>query len=425
MASHDRSNARINATRNANPPPSAGKMVTVLSIDGGGIKGIIPGTMLAFLESKLQVLDGPDVRLVDYFDIVAGTSTGGLVATMLTAPNNDNRPLYAAKDINDFYVEQAPLIFPQNELLLDCMYAKRSPQRKIISLYCSINRISTTGPKYDGKYLKTLLQNMLGNSSIDQYLTNVIIPAFDVKYIQPTIFTNLEANFDVSRNTKLSDICLGTSAAPTYLPGHYFETKDSNGDIQTFNLVDGGVAASNPTLLAMSLVTEEIMGQNPDFSHIKPMDCTRILIISLGTGSAKWEARYSANMVSEWSTNDWLFSNGTTPLIDFYSNASADMVDIHTSVLFQSNNAKANYLRIQIDTLTGDAATLDLATKENLQNLVKIGKDLLKAPVSRINLLTGKYEACRGEGTNEEALAHFANLLSDERKLRRSNVNAH
>ncbi|KAF5176290.1 Patatin [Thalictrum thalictroides] len=396
MATLVSSDENIKASRNL--PPSAGKMVTVLSIDGGGIKGIIPGTMLAFLESKLQELDGADVRIADYFDIVAGTSTGGLVTTMLVAPNNnDNRPLYAAKDINGFYVEQSPNIFPQNE-------------------------IHTTGPKYDGAYLRLLLEQMLGDLSIKQYLTNVIIPAFDVKLIQPTIFTNLPASFDISSNTKLSDICLGTSAAPTYLPAHYFETIDSNGNIREYNLVDGGVAASNPTLIAMSLVAQEIINHNPDFSNIKPMDCTRFLLISLGTGTANWEARYTANMVSNWSTNDWLVSNGSTPLIDFYSNGQADMIDIHASFLFQSSNSKTNYLRIQTDTLTGNTAIMDLATEENLQNLVEVGNELLKKPVSRVNLVTGRYEPCQGEGTNEDALAQFAKLLSAERKLRLSNI---
>ena len=61
----------------------------------------------------LQKLDGEDARLADYFDVVSGTSTGGLIATMLTAPNENNRPLYAASGIKPFYLENSPKIFPQ------------------------------------------------------------------------------------------------------------------------------------------------------------------------------------------------------------------------------------------------------------------------------------------------------------------------
>ena len=72
----------------------------------------------------------------------------------------------------------------------------------------------------------------------------------------------------------------------------------------------------------------------------------------------------------------------------------------------------------QDDTLTGDASSVDITTTENLQRLVEIGKELLKKPVSRVNLETGRFEKIEDEGTNEEALTYFAKLLAEERKLR-------
>jgi patatin-like phospholipase/acyl hydrolase len=72
-----------------------------------------------------QELDGPDARIADYFDVIAGTSTGALVTSMLAAPGKDKRPLYAAKDINKFYLENGPKIFPQRRY--DHTFFRSSP----------------------------------------------------------------------------------------------------------------------------------------------------------------------------------------------------------------------------------------------------------------------------------------------------------
>lgn len=71
-------------------------------------------SLFIFFSCILQKLDGEEARIADYFDVIAGASTGGLVTTMLTAPNEENRPMYAAKDIKAFYFENGPKIFPQN-----------------------------------------------------------------------------------------------------------------------------------------------------------------------------------------------------------------------------------------------------------------------------------------------------------------------
>ncbi|PSS21309.1 Patatin-like protein [Actinidia chinensis var. chinensis] len=383
-----------------------GKMVTVLSIDGGGIKGIIPGTLLGFLESKLQELDGAEARIADYFDVIAGTSTGGLVTTMLAAPNKNNRPMYAARDINNFYLEHCPKIFPQ------------SSRNNFIGMVTGLFG-TVTGPKYDGKYLKTMVKDLLGNLTLKQTLTDVIIPTFDIKRLQPVIFSTDDANEDVSKNALLSDICLGTSAAPTFLPAHYFETKDANGKTRSYDLIDGGVAANNPTLMAITHISKELLMGKFKFVDIKPMESRNMLVLSLGTGVPKLAEKYSAAAASKWGLLNWVYNNGAMPMLEVYGDASSDMVDIHVSTLFQSLHNEKNYLRIQDDTLTGNAASLDMATKENMERLVQIANELLKRPLSRVNLETGRFDEVVGEGTNEAALIRFAKLLSEERKLRK------
>ncbi|XP_040934433.1 patatin-like protein 3 [Gossypium hirsutum] len=190
---------------------------------------------------------------------------------------------------------------------------------------------------------------------------------------------------------------MSTSAAPTYLPAHYFETKDADGKTRTFDLIDDGVAANNPTLLAITQITKDMWKEKSEIVGNEAIDCRRMLVLSLGAGAAKHEEKYNAAAASKWGRTDWLYNGGKTPIIDVFLDASSDMDD----------------------TLTGDASSVDIATEKNLKYLVQIGAKLLKKPVSRVNWETGKYEAVEGESsTNEEALVDFAKKLSQERKLR-------
>jgi predicted acylesterase/phospholipase RssA len=410
MAANGDADASTVAEDRSIQPPSMGKLITVLSIDGGGIRGLIPSTMLAFLEAKLQELDGPDARIADYFDMVAGTSTGGLITAMLTSPGKDNRPIFSAKDINEFYLENGPYIFPRKQA---------GPLTQLATVTGLV-----MGPKYDGKFLHSKIQSLLNETRLSQTLTDIVIPTFDVKYLQPTIFSSYEAKSDKLKDALISDICISTSAAPTYFPAHYFETKDDKGTKREFHLVDGGVAANNPTMAAMTAITKEIILENSSFFPIKPLDYGRFLIISLGTGSSKQAEKYTAFECAKWGVLRWLYHGGFTPLIDLFSHASADMVDIHASVLFKALQTEKHYLRIQDDSLVGDLSSVDVTTKENMESLINIGNELLKKPVSRINLETGLYDACDSEGTNGDALARFAKKLSDEKKRRNAKANA-
>ncbi|KAF8041253.1 hypothetical protein BT93_B3246 [Corymbia citriodora subsp. variegata] len=365
------------------------KMVTVLSIDGGGVRGIIPGTEL----------DGPHQRIADYFDIIAGTSTGGLVTAMITAPNKDHRPMFAARDINKFYLEHCPEIFPQ-----------KFPMRSRIGAF--------TGPKYNGKKLRSVVNGLLGDTALSQTLTDIVVPTFDIKRLQPVIFSTNDARANPLKNARLADVCIGTSAAPTLLPAHYFETKDENGKTCSFDLIDGGVTANNPTLVALSHIKRERLLHHGEFKAINLRETDPVLVLSLGTGAAKHEEKYSAAKASKWGHIGWIFHDGFTPLVDIFNDASSDMVDIHLSTLFQFVSCKKNYLRIQDDTLTGEEASVDVATPKNLQKLTEIGQQLLWKPVSRVNLETGRFEEIKGEGTNGDALSRFAIQLSEERKRR-------
>ncbi|KAF8694464.1 hypothetical protein HU200_038208 [Digitaria exilis] len=435
------------------PPAQQERVLTVLSIDGGGIRGLVPATILARLEAFLQEKDGPDVRIADYFDVIAGTSTGGLIAAMLSAPDKNKRPLFAAKDISQFYLDNGPKIFPPKG-------------GWVPSLVQSAWDKLRGGPKYDGKFLHEKIETLLKDTKVADTLSNVVMPTFDVKRMQPILFNSFEAEREAHKNALLADVCIATSAAPTFLPAHGFKTKGSGGEPHQFELVDGGVAANNPTMVAMSLVSREmlrlrkqLLGEgrnvhlvqggavrrltkssnptmaamaamiameedNPHLRMNKKQDAQasvyrNILVLSIGTGTSRKAHMYTAEECNKWNLLNWLNKDGFNPLIDFFFDASADMVDIHAEVLFELLGVEDHYLRIQTDTLTGDAASVDCATEKNMKDLIKIGNDLLMAKLARVNINTGEYEPKEGGGTNEAALKELAEKLYMERKLRK------
>jgi patatin-like phospholipase/acyl hydrolase len=152
----------------------------------------------------IKKLDGEEARLADYFDVIAGTSTGGLVTSMLVAPNNTNRPLFAAKDIQAFYMNHAPKIFPQQRWILNTFLIVlvnwianlsgqhffsffRGPFGRVMRIFRSLS-----GPSYDGKYLHDVVRKKLGITRLHETLTDVVIPTFDIKRLQPIIFSSYE-----------------------------------------------------------------------------------------------------------------------------------------------------------------------------------------------------------------------------------------
>lgn len=107
------------------------------------------------------------------------------------------------------------------------------------------------------------------------------------------------------------------------------------------------------TMMAISEISRS--KHLPDIAPI--MNSKRMLVLSLGTGAAKNEEKYSADQASEWGLLGWLYDDGNTPILDVYSDANSDMVDIHVSSLFHSFNSHKNYLRIQVPLIHSSIVT--------------------------------------------------------------------
>src|SRR5262245_12809229 len=131
----------------------------ILCVDGGGIRGLIPALVIAELERRLQAEAGPQARVADYFQMFAGTSTGGLVALSVTAPDPERpeRPAVSGEELARFYTEDGPDIF------------HRSLLQRIRTLWGWI------GPKYTLGPLEDAIKSRLGAGKLEHALRELIV----------------------------------------------------------------------------------------------------------------------------------------------------------------------------------------------------------------------------------------------------------
>ncbi|KAI5423297.1 patatin-like protein 4 [Lathyrus oleraceus] len=373
------------------PPPSYGNTITILSIDGGGIKGIIPSVVLERLENALKIVSNDEKAAVaDFFDVISGTSTGGLIAAMLAAPNSNDptRPASTAAEILKFYLEFGPSIFNQTSAI---GWNQTSPR-----------------PKYNGKFLHDKAREILKESRLHDTLTNLVIPAFDILKVHPVIFSSFKIEEVPSLDAKLSDISIGTSAAPTLLPPYYFKDGD-----REFHLVDGGVAAGNPALVALSEVAQQLNSKNPDFIRVKNSnEPIKIVLLSLGCGRLV-PPGVDARIAHLLSAVQWI------PLgVLGLATAAADMNEYHLASVFPDLPSSENYyLRVEEYNLDPSIG-FDDTSKESLEKLVKAGEDLLEQTVKTLDVTSFVPHEKPSEGTNDEALKRLARFLYIEKVLR-------
>ena len=128
----------------------------ILSLDGGGIRGVIPATVLAAMERELGQ------PIASSFDMIAGTSTGGILALALTIPGADGRPRYSPADIVKMYVDEGPSIF------------HASPWEKLARLG------NLNGPKYGCSGIEGVLKQYFGDARLKDALTDVLITAYEI-----------------------------------------------------------------------------------------------------------------------------------------------------------------------------------------------------------------------------------------------------
>jgi patatin-like phospholipase/acyl hydrolase len=317
------------------------KKIRVLSIDGGGIRGILPGTIIDRLEVKLQEKTNKDARISDYFDFFAGTSTGGILTLAYLAPGEANRPKLTAKQALNIYLERGDEIFDV------------STWQKIHS----VNGIMDE--KYDAFELEEALNDVFQDLKLSDLLKPCAISSYDIRQGKPHFFKQHKSK-DKIYDFKVKDVARATSAAPTY-----FETaRIKNTLLSPYSLIDGGVFVNNPALVAYSEVRTMAFDGYQTSPTAKDM-----IIVSVGTGSES--KGYEYQKAKDWGAIGWI-----KPVIEIMMSGNSKTVDYHLKQIFDtlSDEDKNNYHRLEPKCIEANLAMDDAS----LDNMSKLHDDALK-----------------------------------------------
>jgi patatin-like phospholipase/acyl hydrolase len=317
-------------------------MKRILSIDGGGIRGIIPGMILVALEEKIQkATNNQNAHLIDYFDFFAGTSTGGILLSILLCPDDENpqKPKYTAKQALDIYLDHGVEIFSANSW------------RRFLGKFGLVSEL------YDATILEKILAGYFGNKKLSELLRPCIITAYDIELRKNHLFRQQKAiSHGASRDFYIKDVCRATAAAPTYFSvAEIFSLAKTR-----YPLVDGGVFAHNPSLSALL----EVM------KSYKTYRIDDVWILSLGTGLSKISYQYEDFKKKK------AISIGPA-LVDIMSSSSAESSNYFLKQLFRSVNESSNYIRIDPSNLSSINSSMDAATPSNIQKIVSLGDKLV------------------------------------------------
>lgn len=262
----------------------------LLALDGGGIRGLLTVEILAKMESLLRAKTGnSNLVLADYFDYIAGTSTGAIVATCLSMGMSTDQ-------VRAFYESNGEAMFDKSNLIRRFRYKYEDDKlaAKLKEVLKTAAR-GTTDPTLGTEALRTLLLVIMRNATTDSPwpITN-----------NPSAKYNAVGRADNNLQIPLWQLVRASTAAPTYFPPE--EVKVGN---QSFLMVDGGVTTyNNPAFLLFLMAT---MGA---YNLGWPTGADKMLLMSVGTGTSP-----NANMDLDPSDMNLLYNAGSIPSALMYA----------------------------------------------------------------------------------------------------------
>ena len=307
-------------------------VVKILSIDGGGVRGVIPAVLVAKIEEQMGE------PITDIFDLFVGTSTGGLITLFVNIQEN-GRQKYSGKEVIQMYSDLSNQIF-KNPVL-----------RQVRTLKGII------GSKYSAKPLDDLLNKYFDNLKLSDMRKPVVVTSFDFKRNEAFLFsTKMAKEWPAMFNLYVKDAARATSAAPTYFKP--LDLKLSSGADLT--LVDGGITANNPGLIGLM-----------EAKKLWP-NASRYVIVSLSTGKSVEVPKVKSNGI---------FAGGVVhvlqPTINGMFEGQSQISNDVLKTLMKSGDEKSFF---RIDAIVSkDHAGMDIVTKDNIDYLKKVGEDLAKS----------------------------------------------
>ena len=337
------------------------KKVRILSLDGGGIRGIIPATIIKYAEEYLQK-KRPGTTIADHFDLIAGTSTGGILTGIYLTPQeeNKNKAKFSATDAYNFYVDYGDAIFNASKV---------SGLKRLWGLGSAV--------KFNPRNLEKLLKEKVGDLKINELMKPCLITTYDMNQKSSFFFTSTEDT--AKRDFFVRDILRSTSAAPTYFPPAKIKNLASGPQKDTTcnNMInlDGGVFANNPTMCAYA----EARNTNFKERAIDEPSANDMQILSVGTGGGGFKID-NKEKSDRWSLLKW-----AQLIPEIMMDGSIDTVAFQMNEIFQAQEAinAASYLRI--DTPEKDrtyASDMSNASPENINDLKKAGEKTLEYAIS-------------------------------------------
>ncbi|XP_059308297.1 patatin-like protein 6 [Lycium ferocissimum] len=365
--------------------------ICILSLDGGGMRSILSGKSLAYLEQALKVKSGnPDARIADYFDVAAGSGFGGIFTAMLFSLNDQNRPLFHAGDTWKLLTEQSKKFYPNP-----------TKGRLFKRIFRSNTGSVTTG--LDKSMKEAFEDKKTGRAlTLKDTLKPVLIPCYDLSSTAPFLFSRADALETDSFDFRLWEVCRATSAEPGVFEPVCMKSVDGKTKCVA---VDGGLTMGNPTAAAIT----HVLHNKQEFPFVRGVE--DILVLSLGTGQLL-EGSFEYEQVKNWKAKDW-----ARPMARISGDGSADMVD-HSVAMAFGQYRSSNYVRVQAYGSSFGRCGVNVdanPSPSNVKTLVRIADEMLKQKNVESVLFGGKRIA---EQSNFEKLDWFAGELVQEHQKR-------